>query len=935
MKPSTVLSLFVAAIVALVYFSGSIAHFLTDWRWFDAIGHGGVFRATVMARVGLGLFTGLVAFAILQGNAALALRGGRGRTLRLSSELAATPVGLWLARVSPLKIATAASGGVAVLIGLGATAFWETFLLFLHGRSFGYVDPVLGHDASFYVFTLPFLQFARGTVLAAIVLAALVTAALYAGRGAVKLDLVEVNGQVTARGVEIEPSARAHLGALLGAWLVTIAMGTWLTRYTLMFDQGGLISGPARAEVLLALPLLGVQSLLTLLAGGAVAYGIARRVNSLWIGGLVTVVLAAVVANLAPDAYHRLVVLPNELEQERPYLEHHIAATRHAFALGAIEERRLTGDAKLTWDDIEENAPTIKNIRLWDHRPLRDTFSQIQEIRTYYNFPSVDNDRYMVDGELRQTMLSPREMSSASLPARARTWVNETMVYTHGYGVALGPVNEVTREGLPTLWVQDLPPAVRYPDDLAIDQPAIYYGESMAREVFVATKSEEFDYPSGEQNAYTTYTGLGGAPVGGMGWRALWAIRLQNSKVLLTTDITPESRVLLYRRITERVSRIAPFLILDNDPYMVIADGRLVWVLDAYTATSRFPYAQRIARVSYMRNSVKVTVDAYDGTVTFYEMDPADPIIQAWGSAFPDLLTPATAMPKAIRDHIRYPLDLFTVQSALFATYHMTDPQMFYNREDEWEVPVAGGMTMSPYYTVMKVPGEQTEEFIVMLPFVPRNKPNLAAWMVARSDGDNYGEVIVYRFPKDKMIYGPNMIVARFNQDDSIAEKLSLWNQQGSSVELGTLLVIPVEESLIYVQPLYLRASTGSIPELKRVLVGYENQIAMEDTLDLALQRLFGARAAPPPADRGDRPPPVDPTAPTAAPPEGRAEARAAQANARRTEAAARADWQTFGRELDALGKAIAELTPRDGADALPVDAPPADAPPVEEPDAP
>jgi len=928
MKPSTLIGILVFVLLALVYFSGTIAVFLTDWRWFHAVGYASVFQTTVLARVGLGAVLALVAFAFLQGNAVWALRRTQGQRLHLSDELSNSPIGRWLRRTSGLKLATLGSAIVALLIGLGASAFWRDFLLYMHGAAFGFVDPILHHDASFYVFVLPMLRFARSTLLAVVVLSAIVSAVIYATRGAVKLELVEFKGQVTAQGLEVAPAARKHLAVLLGVWIALMALGSLLQRYFLLYDQSGLISGPGRADVVVAMPLLLIQAVVTFAAAILVLVGVARGTSRLWITGVALLVLAAVASATIPTAYQRLLVLPNELALERPYIEHHIAGTRYAFALDDVMERKLTGEAHLSWNDIEENEPTIKNIRLWDHGPLLDTFSQVQEIRTYYNFPAVDNDRYMVSGELRQTMLSPRELESSSLPARARTWVNETMVYTHGYGVALGPVNQITPEGLPELWIKDLPPQVEFPKDLGIDQPAIYYGESMREEVFVNTDNEEFDYPSGEQNAYTKYAGGGGAPVGNMIWRALWSIRLSNSKVLLTSDINPDSRVMLYREVMDRAQRIAPFLDFDQDPYLVIADGRLVWILDAYTVTSHFPYAQRIAGRNYMRNSVKITVDAYDGSITFYLMDQADPIVQAWASAFPDLFTPVSEMPATIRAHIRSPQDFFSVQAHLFAIYHMTDPQMFYNREDEWEVPVVGGTQMSPYYIIMKIPGEEQEEFILMQPFVPRNKPNLAAWIVARSDGDNYGEMLAYMFPKDKMVYGPTMIMARFNQDDQISEKLSLWNQQGSEVVHGTLLVIPIEESLIYVEPLYLRAESGSIPELKRVLVAYQNQIAMEPTLTDALRVLFGETGlvaeAPATEGEGDEAKPGPETGGTVSGTGDESLAVRAEAHYQRaSEAAQRGDWTTFGTELDQLGAALEALVQSQG---------PGSTPPTEEP---
>jgi len=440
----------------------------------------------------------------------------------------------------------------------------------------------------------------------------------------------------------------------------------------------------------------------------------------------------------------------------------------------------------------------------------------------------------------------------------------------------------------------------------------------------VATENPEFDYPAGDENAYTTYAGQGGVPVGGVLWRGLWAYRLGWTDLMFSADLKPTSRVLLYRNIVDRAKKVAPFLDMDSDPYLVIDGGRLVWILDAYTTSDHFPYATRVGGLgNYLRNPVKITVDAFDGTMRFFLVDPEEPIAKAWSLALPGLFTPASELPESLRSHLRIPIDQFTVQSHLFATYHMTDPQIFYNREDEWQVPSVGDRRMSPYFTIMKLPGEQREEFIQMLPFTPRSKNNLAAWMVARSDGEHYGELQVYKFPKDKMVYGPNMIVARINQDDAISEKMSLWNQQGSAVELGTLLVIPIEESLIYVQPLYLRAESGSIPELKRVIVAYENQIAMQPTLEEGLAQIFGAKKAERiveraddtarPADPSDAPPAVDAGAPTDVLVQEAATAwRTAQ------EAASSGDWVQFGQAMEQLGERLELLEQPASAPAAP-----------------
>ncbi|MYI74786.1 MAG: UPF0182 family protein, partial [Acidobacteria bacterium] len=618
-------------------------------------------------------------------------------------------------------------------------------------------------------------------------------------------------------------------------------------------------------------------------------------------------------------AVQQLVVTPDEQQKEAPYIARNIAATRMAFDLDEVEERQVSGDATLTLQDIADNEETINNVRLWDHQPLLDTFSQIQEIRTYYEFASVDNDRYVVDGEYRQTMVSSRELSSDSLPNRS--WVNEHLQYTHGFGVALGPVNQVTQEGLPVLFIQDLPP--RSDTDLAVEEPSIYYGELSNEYVIVNTRTDEFHYPQGEDNVSTRYAGTGGVRLDNLLRRALFSLRFRSYEILVSGQLTADSRILYHRNIADRVGTIAPFLRYDSDPYLVIADGRLFWIRDAYTATGDYPYATPIGgSINYIRNSVKVVIDAYNGTTTFYLAQPDDPLAAALGNVFPGLLQPLDAMPPGLRSHVRYPEGIFALQAATYSTYHMTNPAVFYNREDEWEVPVIDAEQMEPYYTVMRLPGEERAEFIQMLPFTPRGMNNLAAWMVARSDGENYGKMLVFQFPKQKVVFGPSQIVARINQDQEISPQITLWNQQGSEVIQGTLLVIPIEEALLYIRPLYLRADGGRIPELKRVIVAYQNQIVMEETLDQALAQLFGEPAAAPAlpetilvADAGgaaDAPAVADlaaapaPQLPSTAIP---ALARQAQEHySRAIEAQRQGDWAAYGDEIRQLGDILARL---------------------------
>ncbi len=502
-------------------------------------------------------------------------------------------------------------------------------------------------------------------------------------------------------------------------------------------------------------------------------------------------------------------------------------------------------------------------------------------------------------------MLSPRELSTESIPTR--NWINETLTFTHGYGLTLGPVNQVTPEGLPVLLVKDIPP-VSSVESIRVTRPEIYYGRLSSRYVIVNTKSREFDYPSGEENVFTEYSGRSGVAVDSFLKRAAFAAYFRSLKLLLSNDVTRESRILFHRNIMERVYRVMPFLMLDSDPYMVIADdGRLVWLCDAYTVSRRYPYAQPLANgLNYMRNAVKVAIDAYDGSLAFYVADSSDPVIRTVDRIFPGVLKPLAEMPADLRRHIRYPLDIFDVQARMYAVYHMDDPQIFYNKEDQWEIPTLGGRDgrepMESYYTIMKLPEEKKEEFILMLPFNPKKKDNLSAWMVARSDGERYGKMIVYRFPKDRLVYGPKQIVARINQDTEISRQVSLWDQRGSQVIQGTLLVIPVENSLIYVQPLYLRAETGKIPELKRVIVAYENRIAMEETLDAALSRIFGEVRV------SDEIGNAAPKSTAAGRPEKGLASRAQEHFDQAMKAQRDGDWARYGEEIRRLGEVLRKM---------------------------
>jgi uncharacterized membrane protein (UPF0182 family) len=691
------------------------------------------------------------------------------------------------------------------------------------------------------------------------------------------------------------------LTALVGAILAVKAAGYRLSAYELLFTTRGVVTGAVYSDVHARIPALNLLTGLALIAALAVivgGYGRGWRIPVAAIAVLFAVQFLGV--SVYPELLHRFRVLPNEIVFERPYIQENIKSTRYAFGLNNIEEEEFPAEENLSLQDLSRNDLTIKNVRLWDHRPLLSTYRQLQQIRTYYDFVGVDNDRYPIDGEYRQVMLSPRELSSRNLPGGAN-WINEHLTYTHGYGVAMGPVNRISREGLPEFMIKDIPPVSTVP--LKISRPEIYYGELTNSYVFVKTKSLEFDYPLGDKNEYTVYNGKGGVPVASLWRKLLFSVEFGSMKILLSNDITSESRVLYNRNILDRVRRLAPFLSYDDDPYLVITqEGRLVWIVDGYTTTDRIPYAYKLRGLgNYLRNSVKGVIDAYDGTVALYINDPEDPLIRTYARIFPGLFKPLEEMPADLRAHLRYPEDLFSVQAHLYATYHMQDPQIFYNREDLWNIPAKGDRNMEPYYTIMKLPKETKEEFILMIPYTPANRDNMAAWLAARADAPHYGKLIVYLFPKQKLIYGPRQIEARIDQDGYISQQISLWNQRGSQVIRGSLLVIPIENSLIYIEPLYLSAEAGSLPELRRVIVAYGNQLSMQDNLEGALATIFGGRPM--------LPAPSETT--SAAPSTGSAKdkIRSALSHFERAEELLRqGDWAGFGKELKETGAILKDL---------------------------
>lgn len=892
------------ALGALVFFVlPSLLSLAVDWHWFSEVGYLPILTLSITARtlVGAGVFVLAAAWLILN------LRAGW-------EALAEDPVsfttrdGFTVALPSRAQLRPlAVIGGLlaAFLLASYGSNEWLRLLTWWRHVPFGGPDPILGLDPAFFIYTLPVLELVRNLGFALVILAAVGSAALYVLAGHLAM---------TPFGPRIGQRVWPHLSWLVAALFLLLALSAWIARVQYLILPSGIIQGASYTDVHARMP-ASLALTVAALIGAGLSAAAALTGRSRWLvaaAGLYGAVLIG--GQVYAGVQQRFIVSPNEQAREAPYIEHNIAATRRAFALDAVEERELSGDAELTRDDITRNRPTLDNVRLWDHQQLLETFGQIQEIRTYYDFIAVDNDRYDVDGQPRQVMLSARELNPAALPNR--TWINERLVFTHGHGLTLGPVNQVTSEGLPVLFVRDLPPVSTV--DIEVRQPSLYFGELSNEYVIAPTRAREFHYPKGDDNVFIDYTGSGGVVLDSLLKKLLFATYFRSYQILLSDDITAESRLIFDRQIRRRVSKIAPFLSYDEDPYLVVSDGRLFWIQDAYTTTDHYPYATEAARgVNYIRNSVKVVVDAYHGTTTFYLANGDDPIIQTLRAVFPGLLHPIDDMPADLRRHVRYPEGIFKLQAGVYSTYHMTSPAIFYNREDQWEVPSIdqGGesVRMEPYYTLMTLPGESHAEFIQMLPFTPRRRDNLASWMVARSDGEHYGRIQVYQFPKQKLIFGPRQVVARINQDQVISPQITLWSQQGSEVIQGTLMVIPIEESLIYVRPLYLRAQAGRIPELTRVIVAYQNRIVMDRTLDAAIAQLFGtdgARPTPPPAARAEATPDeaAAPTAPAADSTLAALSDQARQAYDRALAAQRSGDWATYGEEIRRLGEILAKM---------------------------
>jgi len=910
-RRSAVVGFIIAAVVIGIFLIllGLVSDLLVDWLWFSSIGYLQVFWTTIGAKAAVFFAVWTATAVILWLNGWLAVRFARRQPTQSVTDFVWKAAGnvpppdllaFMRDRLPWPRVIAGSACLIALLVAAIDVGNWDVFLQFLYRVPFGADDPLYNKDISFYLFVLPAYIIIKNWMLLTLVLSALFAGMIYRVHGDIEYDIHHRS---------VSPTAIAHGSALLGLLFVVEAASYGLDRYLLLYGDNGVVVGASYTDVHVKLPVLWLMIGISIVAAFAAWANVWMRTYRLPVAATLLVIIGTLLlSGVTPALFRQLFVKPSELQLEKPYIERNIALTRQAYNLHQVTAKPFAAEQNLTLKTLEANKATIENIRLWDWTPLSDTYAQLQEIRTYYKFHDVDVDRYWLDGSYQSVMLSARELRSSLLPPNAQTWVNRHVLFTHGNGAVMSPVTRKSVEGLPVLYLRDIPPVAD--GGPQIREPRIYYGEEPDSYVIVKGSTPEFDYPRGRDNAYAAYDGTGGIPIGATVWRGLFAYYFNDPNLILSSYITADSRIMIRRNIRERIRTIAPFLRLDHDPYLVISDGRMFWMQDAYTTSSYFPSAQPAQGLdlNYIRNSVKIVVDAYHGTVDFYLMDAGDPVAATYQRIFPSLFKPFSAMPADLQKHIRYPEDLFLIQARLYQTYHMEAAEVFYNREDLWQFPRQPGgdgiATMAPYYIIMRLPGEPQAEFFLMLPMVPSRRDNMIAWLAARCDAPDYGKLIVYEFPKERLVYGPFQIEARINQTTEISQQLTLWNQMGSRVIRGAnLLVIPIENSLLYVTPLYLRAEHGHLPELKRVIAAYGEHVVMKETLAEALSALFiEPGAAPAVSSMTEKTPGA-----------GRAVAgRAQEALDRYNRAVERlksGDWKGFGTQFDAMRELLEEMS--------------------------
>ncbi len=902
------------AILILILSFNWIVNTYTDWLWFTELGYAAVWLKRWSVQIIAFAISFVVATLLLLGNWHLARRRAIRSTPPFNPQFLTPSAIGWLISAVGLFLAFAfASGGAAQ---------WEELLLYINRVPFGTADPIFGRDVSFYLFELPVFEFLQGWFISMLFVTLVGILPIYAIN--YLPDIQRGNWQP-----QNFPEFRKHVVVLGTLFLLTWALGYVFDLFGLVYSPRGVVFGATYTDMNASRWALILQFATMLLAAIALFLNYFRfNIRPFLISAVLWLFATLIVGGVYPGLLQRYAVEPNEIERERPYIEYNIDLTRLAFGLDDIDAIPFEDVSALSEDDISVNDEVIDNVRLWDYRPLQRTYEQLQALRPYYQFSEVDIDRYEIDGETRQVMLAARELDKENLPAPS--WVNRNLEFTHGYGIVMNPVTEITPDGQPEFYIKDLPPQSTI--SLEVTQPEIYFGELTNDTVFVSSGREEFSYPSGNENVYTTYQGTGGVPLDSFLKRLAFAIRLGDTNVLLSDEIDAGTRVQFHRQVQNRISQITPFLELDGDPYIVVRDdGSLVWIQDAYTVSNRFPYStpvnQNGSPINYMRNAAKIVVDAYDGTVDFYLTAPDDPIIQTYDKAFPELFKPFSEFPADLMNHVRYPEDLFSIQALQYLTYHMQDVRVFYNKEDLWEVPLeifdGEEQLMEPYYVYLQLPDGDEPEYLLIQPFVPAGKNNMIAWMAARNDGERYGERVVYELPKQELVFGPLQVEGRIDQEPEISQQFSLWDQRGSRVIRGNLLVIPLNNSFVYVEPIYLLSDTSALPELKRVIVATDTRIAMRETLEEALLALLLESPAGDILVDEDGTPVIDSDEVDSGEDEGSNSAvtdapidatfnelvESANAHFEAAEAAQQAgDWARYGEELEALREDLSRL---------------------------
>src|SRR5271167_2456248 len=913
------LLLILAVLAGVLFAARTTLSYYVDVLWFESLGYGGVFWKTLSLQWGVFAAFAAAAFLILYGSF-LALKQSHlpdlpsGHTIFIGQQPVRLPVEPVL-RLITLGVSLV----IAAITGAGMMVEWPTLALFWYAPpSTVAVDPIFGKPLNFFLFTLPAWQLIASWLLTlAVITCALAVLFIFISGGASVLSRRRSFVTLPWRGFSIT----------FAFLLLVLAMLAYLGRFERLFEDHTIFGGVGYTDTHVTLTGMLVVCVALVLGAVIAAVNAFSMQRGRW---LVAAIVPAAVCYFGVQIVgwyvSSFIVKPNELVREQPYIAHNIELTRQAYGLDRVLQREFPAETTVEAADPANNQATLQNIRLWDWHALQDTLRQIQEIRTYYDFPDIDIDRYEIDGTTRQMMLATRELNVEKLPPSSRNWINEKLIYTHGYGVTMNPVNGLPSEGLPTLVISNMPIQSTIPC-LSVTRPEIYFGELTNTDVYVKTRQKEFDYPQGDANSLTSYQGTGGIRLGGLLRRTLIALdRGDLSKLPFSDDVNSESRLLMRRRLSDRVRELAPFLTLDADPYVVVGeDGRIRWLMDAFTTSDNYPFARRYLLgnepINYIRNSVKILIDAYTGETTFYVFDTQDPIIAAYRALFPGLFADAAAMPASVRKHVRYPELLLNVQAAVYGLYHMTNPDVFYNREDLWSVaseigfPDQRQQVMEPNFVLMTLPGERSTEFIAILPFTPANRNNLIGWIAGRSDGEHYGEALVYDFPKTKLIDGPLQIEARIDQNAQLSGQLTLWNQQGSHVRRGSLIVIPIGRALLYAEPIYLQADRSPMPEMRLVVLAVQDRLAYGPTFESAMAALFGtapsmlsAQASPVPAAQSTS---ATSAAPAASGDVNALIAEAAQDFADYQQLTAAGKLAEAGQKLEALKRTLEQLQAR------------------------